>query len=519
MLEAAMPHRQGLPRDAIGCLPNTLEEWIAADNPVRVIDAFVDSLNLGALGFTRVIPADTGCPAYPASCLIKLYLYGYTNGLRASRKLERETQRNIEVMWLLGGLTPDHHTIADFRKEQPAALRAICQQFTQFCKDLELFGGELVAVDGSQFAAVNSRQRNFTIDSVKKRLGYLAAALARYSKELDEHRRRVLSLPSERVADLKTKLEQLGQRRERYQTIQAQLEANKTSQISLTDPDARSMPTGNATMIAYNVQIAVDDKHHLIVAEAVTNEVTDKHQLFPTARAAQETLGVESLEVVADGGYYDGEQVQRCAAHGLTVYVPKPRTSANHKQGLFTKDHFAYDAEQDVYRCPAGQELTYRFSTVEDGRPMRYYAAAVCRTCSLKPRCTRNQGNRRLTRWEYEAISDAMAKRIRDQPERVKLRKQLAEHPFGTFKRGFGFGYFLLKGLVKVAAEVSLMVFAYNFKRAVNILGVLKLLAALREHVSDLLFSARWRLSNLLAMFLNDVQTLFTEFSHSLALC
>jgi hypothetical protein len=241
------------------------------------------------------------------------------------------------------------------------------------------------------------------------------------------------------------------------------------------------MPSGQGTEIAYNVQTVVDDKYHLIVDHAVTNAVTDQGQLLPMAIAAQAVLGVERLDAVTDKGYYDGEEVQQCEAQGITVYIAKPHTSRNGKQGLYTKEDFVYDAEHDVYHCPAGQELIYRFSTIEDGRPMRYYESSACRTCPLKSQCTRNKRNRRITRAGYEDALDRMAQRVRDHPEIMQLRMQLAEHPFGTLKRAWHHGFFLCRGLKKVAAEMSLSVLAYNLKRAINILGVPKLVAALHE--------------------------------------
>lgn len=475
-----MPHVQGQARDAVVLFPPCLDEYITPDNPVRFIDAFVDQLDLQALGFARVIAADTGRPAYHPGDLLKLYVYGYLNRVRSSRQLERETQRNVEVMWLLKKLTPDFKTIADFRARHPGAIKAVCGEFTLLCKALDLFGGELVAIDGSKFRAVNSPKRNFTQARLTKQLKQINDWIATYLRQLAEADADT-SGAAGRAQDVRVKIARLRERRQRYQAIHQQLETSGARQVSLTDPDSRSMPIGQGTDVAYNVQIAVDAQHHLIVAQAVTNAVTDQEQLAPMARAAQATLGVESLKVVTDKGYYDGDQVRQCEAQGVSVYTAKPSTSANRQRGLFTKDDFVYDAERDRYRCPGGSELTYRFSTVENGRPMRYYKTPACRTCLLKARCTRNQEGRRITRAEYEDVLDRMAQRVRDRPEIMQLRQQVAEHPFGTLKRAMNQGYFLCRGLKKVNAEMSLSVLAYNLKRAINILGVPKLIVALRE--------------------------------------
>jgi transposase len=474
-----MPHIQGVSRDAVVLFPPSLDEYIGADNPVRFMDAFVDSLDLEGLGFERVTPADTGRPAYHPGDLLKLYVYGYLNRVRSSRLLERETQRNVEVIWLLKKLTPDFKTIADFRAVHPEAIKCVCREFTELCKALDLFGGELVAIDGSKFRAVNSRKRNFTPASLKKRLSEIKQRIDTYLHELDRADAETPAAPRHTADELRAKLDHLREQQTKYEALQQHLETSGESQLSLTDPDSRRMPSDLGTEIAYNVQTVVDSQPHLIVDHAVTNAVTDQGQLLPMALAAQAVLGVETFNAVTDRGYYDGEhalpaalrrrrarRVQVCDAHGITVYIAKPHTSANGPRGLYTKDDFVYEAEFDQYRCPAGEALTYRFATVEDGRPMRYYESSACRTCPLKPQCTRNKRNRRITRAAYEGALDRMALRVRDHPEIMPLRMQLAEHPFGTLKRAWHHGFFLCRGLKKVAAEMSLSVMAYNLKRA-----------------------------------------------------
>jgi hypothetical protein len=411
--------------------------------------------------------------------LLKLYLYGYLNRVRSSRMLEREAQRNLELLWLLGKLTPDHKTIADFRKDNLAALRQVCREFTELCKALELFGGELVAIDGSKFLAVNSRQRNFSQTKLTRALQDLDEKIARYLTELDQQDAQEANVTPVTADDLKVKIDHLRTRQAHYQTLQHQLEQSGQTQLSLTDPDSRSMPCGQGTVVAYNVQTAVDSKHKLIVAHEVTNAVTDQDQLAPMAQAAKETLGVATLDATADKGYYDGQAIKDCLAQGITPYVPKPHTSVNQQRGLYTKDDFRYDPDQDRYRCPQGAELDFRFATVENGRAMRYYATTACRTCAARALCTSNKGGRRITRWADEHLLDEMAERVKAHPEIVGQRKALSEHPFGTLKRAMGQGYFLMKGLLKVNTEMSLTVLAYNLKRALNLLGVTKLLAAL----------------------------------------
>ena len=473
-----MPHLQGVSRDAVLLFPPTLDEYITADNPARFVDAFVDSLDLQALGFQRELAATEGRPAYQPGDLLKLYLYGYLNGVRSSRRLERETQRNVEVMWLLKKLTPDHKTIADFRKDNLAAMQQVCREFTRLCKELELFGGELVAIDGSKFLAVNSRQRNYTPEKLRRALKEIDEKITRYLAELDEQDAQEQTVTLVAADELRTKIARLRVRQEHYQSVQAQLEQGGQPQLSLTDPDSRSMPAGQGTVVGYNVQTAVDAKHKLIAAHEVTNAVTDQDQLAPMAQQAKQALGVETLDATTDKGYYDGEQVQQCLAQGVTPYIPKPHTSVNQQRGLYTKEDFTYDRQRDLYRCPAGALLDFRFESVERGRATRYYATPACRTCAVRARCTQNKGGRRITRWAGEHLLDDMAERVKAHPEIVAQRKALSEHPFGTIKRAMGQGYFLMKGLLKVRAEMSLTVLAYNLKRVLNILGVPKLIAA-----------------------------------------
>ncbi len=365
-----MPHIHGADRHEVVLFPPSLDEYITEENPVRFIDAFVDALDLQVLGFKRAVAAATGRPAYHPGDLLKLYLYGYLNRVRSSRLLERETQRNIEVMWLVKKLTPDFKTIADFRKDNLAALRGVAREFTLLCKELELLGGELGAIDGSKFKAVNNRTRNFTAKKIERALREIDGKIEAYLTELDQQdtQEAAWSTP---IDDVQAKIEQLRTRRTQYQQYQQELAERGASQLSLTDPDCRSMPVSQGTEVGYNVQIAVDAKHKLIVAHEVTNAVTDHGQLAPMAERAKEVLGSESFAVVTDQGYYDGPQVKACLEQDIMPYIPKPQTSANKKQGLFTKADFRYDRTRDSYWCPGDAELTYRFQTVEHGREVK----------------------------------------------------------------------------------------------------------------------------------------------------
>jgi transposase len=473
-----MNHRLGLDRSQTLLFPELLEEYIAAENPVRFLDAFVGSLDLHALGFARARCADTGRPPYDPADLLKLYLYGYLHRVRSSRLLEAECHRNVEVLWLLGKLTPDFKTIADFRKDNLKPLKAVARQFTVLCRKLELFGGELLAVDGSKFKAVNSRDQNFTQKRIAEWLAQADVRLEEYLKGLETADAAEASAPAPNRAELEQKIAQLREKRDWYEGLQAELEAGDTRQISLTDPDTRLMPKGQGSQVGYNAQIVVDAKHKLIAAADVTNEVTDLRQLAPMALEARENLELKRADVLADTGYYNVTDVNLCVDHGLTPYVPKADTSANTAQGLYGKSKFRYDAQKDVYVCPAGSELTYRFSTFELGRGLRYYRASGCKYCSLKSLCTRNKANRTITREDNEHLMEAMAVRMAQQPEKFKLRKQLAEHPFGTIKRWFGYDHFLLKGLAKVQCEWSLTTLTYNLKRVLNLVSFQKLMAA-----------------------------------------
>jgi transposase len=472
---------EGEDRRQATLLPDTLEDFVAADNPVRVIDVFIDELDLKALGFAGVVPEVTGRPAYHPATLLKIYLYGYLNRIQSSRRLERETQRNIELMWLTGRLMPDFKTIADFRRDNGPAIRAACAQFIVLCRQFDLFTRAVVAIDGSKFKAVNNRDRNFTVAKVAKRIEQVEASMARYLAAMDRADRQDGDVAEAKTARLKEKIEGLRRQMQSLKAMGRQVEAAPDKQVSLTDPDARSMATsGKGTgIVGYNVQIAVDAEHHLIVAHEVTNVGSDRAQLASMARKAREATGCEEVTVVADRGYYTGEEVLACEGSGVLPCVPKTLTSGNAKRGLFTGQDFIYDAENDRYTCPAGQYLT-KGKVRSDRRDNidHYRNLTACPTCALKPRCTLDK-IKRVKRWEHEGVLDKMQARLDRMPDAMTIRRQTVEHPFGTLKAWMGSTHFLTRTLEKVKTEMSLQVLAYNMKRMINIFGVGPLMKAI----------------------------------------
>jgi len=472
---------EGEDRRQATLLPDTLEDYVMEDNPVRVVDVFIDELDLGALGFAGVVPEVTGRPAYHPATLLKIYLYGYLNRIQSSRRLERETQRNIELMWLTGRLMPDFKTIADFRRDNGPAIRAACAQFIVLCRQFDLFTRAVVAIDGSKFKAVNNRDRNFTVAKVAKRIEQVEASIARYLAALDRADRQDGDVAEAKTARLKEKIEGLRRQMQSLKEMGRQVEAAPDKQVSLTDPDARSMATsGKGTgIVGYNVQMAVDAEHHLIVAHEVTNVGSDRAQLASMGRKVREASGCEEVTVLADRGYYTGEEVLACKGSGVLPCVPKTLTSGNAKRGLFTGQDFIYDAENDRYTCPAGQYLT-KGKVRSDRRDNidHYRNLTACSTCALKPRCTADK-HKRVKRWEHEGVLDKMQARLERMPDAMTIRRQTVEHPFGTLKAWMGSTHFLTRTLEKVKTEMSLQVLAYNMKRMINIFGVKPLMKAI----------------------------------------
>ena len=474
-----MSYITGHSRHQATLFPETIDDYITDDNPVKVIDAFVNELDLKQLGFKNAIENSTGRPPYHPADLLKLYIYGYINRVRSSRRLEKETQRNVELMWLIRKLTPDFKTIADFRKDNLSAIKKVCREFILLCQRLNLFSAELIAIDGSKFRAVNSSERAYSRARLRKRIQDIDKLIDAYLKALEQADVEESSLHKPTAEELKQKIEQIKQRKTKYQQQLRQLETSGQNQLCKTDPDSRLMHTSKGIHSCYNTQIAVDAKHKLIVAYDVTNDEVDRNQLSNMAYQAKQNMNANNFDTVADMGYYHGHEVQKCLESGITPYIPKPNTSANTKQGLYGKERFEYDAKHDCYLCPAKEKLNYRFTTREKNRTIRYYTATACKRCRLKPKCNRNKDCRRITRWVKEEILEAMDKRMTANPLMMECRKQLVEHPFGTMKRWMDQGYFLMRGLEKVRTEFSLTVLAYNIKRVITILGVKNMVSAL----------------------------------------
>jgi transposase len=477
---------QGADRQQTTLLPECLDDWVDESNPVRAVDVFVEALDLRDLGFEGVVPAATGRPAYHPTPLLKLYIYGYVNRVQSSRRLEREAGRNLEVMWLTGRLVPDHKTIADFRKDNGPAIKKVCAQFVALCRKMGLLAKASVAIDGSKFKAVNSRDNNFTKGKMERRLAQIEESVTRYLSQLDTADRQICAgeepeVLAARTTRLKEKLAKLEEEVKRLKAIEKEMLASPDQQISFTDPDSRSMATSGrgSGMVAYNVQSAVDTTNHLIVAHEVTNVGTDRSQLANMANQAKAALEAESLEAFADRGYFKGEEILACEEASITVTLPKPQTSGAKSEGRFGKPDFRYAAEEDVYICPAGEKLAYHYTNEENGLLLRRYWTNACPSCAIRDQCTKGK-ERRITRWEHERIIETVQTRLDNNPDAMRTRRETVEHPFGTLKMRMGATHFLMKTLRKVATEMALHVLAYNLTRVMNIVGVRPLLEAIQ---------------------------------------
>lgn len=474
---------EGADRGQSTLFPECLEDWVGEDNPVRLIDVFVDNLDLADLGFSGVEPQATGRPSYHPAVLLKLYVYGYLNAVQSSRRLEREAGRNVEVMWLTRRLVPDHKTIADFRKDNGPAIRRVCARFVELCRRMGLLAHASVAIDGSKFKAVNNRDRNFTEGKMKRRMAQIEESVARYLHQLDSADRQERSKANVmRIHRLYEKIAKLQEEMRRLEAIEKQRLAEPDQQISFTDPDARSMATSGrgSGVVGYNVQASVDTKHHLIVAHEVTTSGSDRSQLAPMSELTKKVLGVDKLDVVADRGYYASEQILECAEAGVSVTLPKPQTSNNKLKGLFVKADFRYIAAEDMYMCPAGEALLFVSHKREtNGLSLRRYATPACSKCKLRKRCT-TSSHRSIARWEHEHVLEDVQRRLDENPQAMRIRRETVEHPFGTIKARMGATHFLMKRLKNVKTEMALAVLAYNLTRVMNILGVGTLMRAMR---------------------------------------
>jgi transposase len=458
-------------------LPEAVDDYAGADNPVRFIDAFVDGLDLAAAGFRRVEPKAAGRPGYAPGDLLKLYIYVYLNLVRSSRRLEAECHRNIEVIWLLRSLKPDFKTIAGFRRGNRAAFKKVFREFVILCRRLDLFGRELLAVDGTRIEAVNNKDRNFTTGSLQKFVEAAGRKLEDYLKRLDAGDAGECATGGSRVKNLVEKIAALKKKRGEYAAHLTALEKSGESQVSLTGPGSRAMAAHTKAGAGYNIQIAVGAKHKMIVEQAVPNDVLDMGLLQQTAEPARQILDVEKINVVAGKGYFRTEDIAACEKAGLMPHVPRPQRGAAVTNGFSRKDEFRYDAAQDAYICPGGQALT----PVREGKPRElkkvdYGNAKTCRACALRPHCTKDV--RAVSRLENEDALDRMAERLKARPEILAQRREIVEHPFGSIKQWMNQGAFLMRGLEKVRAEFSLTALAYNLRRALNILGLETMMAA-----------------------------------------
>ena len=470
---------EGQDRTQVTLLPECLDDFVDEDNPVRVIDAFVAGLELGALGFGGVSPKSTGRPGYDPAVLLKIYIYGYLNRIQSSRRLERECQRNLELMWLTGRLAPDFKTIADFRRDNGKGIRGVCTRFVQLCREIRLLSSTTVAIDGSKFKAVNSRDRNFTQGKIDKRREQIEQSIERYMQALEAADRTPAPELQARAQGLPEKIKLLKRRMKALGKIEQQLAQEPDAQISLTDPDSRSMATRGkgSGVVGYNVQLAVEAKHHLIVAHEVSNEGHDRGQLSVMAVAARDAMSRKRLQVLADRGYYNAVQIKACEDEGIAASVPRPMTSIAKYEGRFDKSEFIYIARTDEYRCPAGQRAIFRFAREEGGLMIRRYWSSACPQCPMKDKCTPSD-YRRISRWEHAAVLDVAQRRLDRHPQAMTVRRSTVEHVFGTLKHWMGSTHFLTRRLAHVGTEISLNVLAYNLKRVMNILGVAKTLRA-----------------------------------------
>lgn len=472
----------GADRQQVTLLPECLDDFITEDNTVRVVDAFIGELDMVALGFAGATPAATGRPSYHPSVLLKLYLYGYLNRIQSSRRLERECQRNVELMWLTGRLAPDFKTIADFRRDNGKGIRNVCRRFVLLCRELKLFSEAVVAIDGSKFKAVNNRERNYTPGKIERRERELEESIQRYLDALETADRTQPTEMQAKTERLQGKIQKMRQRMQDLQAVKAQLETLPDRQLSQTDPDARAMTTYSAkgtAMVGYNIQTAVDTKNHLIVAHEVTNNGSDRSQLSQIALAAREAMGKRKLKAIADRGYYSGTELKACEDAGIAAIVPKPMTSGAKAEGRFDKSDFIYITRDDEYQCPAGQRAIHRFTSDEKGMQIRTYWSSSCIGCAIKAQCTPSD-YRRIRRWEHEAVMDKVQQRLDRMPKAMTVRKSTVEHVFGTLKHWMGWTHFLTRGMHNVATEMSLSVLAYNLKRVIRILGFAKTMKAMQ---------------------------------------
>lgn len=478
-----MRYIEGVNRKRRIAFPECIDDYITDNNPVRVIEAFVDSLNLNDLGFKRANASSTGRPGYNPADMLKLFLYGYMNRITSSRRLEVEASRNIELMWLLRKLKPDYRTIAEFRKQNKEAIQKVFHELVSLCKEWNLFSMEVVAVDGSKFRACNSKKNNFNEKSLDRKLKYIDKKLQEYMSEVEQNDDNEVNNRTPDKEEIKKKIGELRRRKETYQAYQDELQDNNNNEISTTDPDARLMAVNNnGKDVCYNVQTVVDSKHKLIVDCNVINNHTDHGQLSEMCKRAKNVFEVNSLKVLADKGYYNADDLRECEKESITTYVSKQVSPNATGEREFYPDKFKYDKERNIYICPTGQELNcIRKKPVDENtKHLKYKNHKACSKCELKDKCTKNKDGRIIARSVNQDFLDIIDQRTSENKELYKTRQMIVEHPFGTVKRGWGLSYFLTRGIESVKTETSLAFLAYNMKRVMNIIGIKEMIERLK---------------------------------------
>lgn len=471
-----MSYLRGSARLQTQLLPPTIEEYVPADAPVRFLDAFVDQLDLEKLGFQRSQPAQTGRPGYDPADLLKLYLYGYLYRIRSSRRLENEAHRNVELMWLLRQLRPDFKTIADFRKDNRQCFKGVFKQFNLLCRKLDLFGAELVAIDGSKFKAVNHPARRYSAEQFQELVQRIEQRIQEYLQKLDQQdgeAEGVAAKPSQK--GLQDKIALLQSQKDKLEGLIQELQSGSQQSSPATDVDSRAQ---RRVGVGYNVQVAVDAKYHLIVEPQVVQDANDRGQLSPMAVAAKEQLGLQRLKAVADAGYHESVQLHHCSQQGIEAYVPaQGTTSGRGRDGrsIYAKETFVYEQAQDRYRCPAGQRLERRYQKEDKSKAVIIYAnPQACGACPLKSQCTTSQ-YRKISRGVYEAEVEQMSQRVAAHPHIVTRRKTIVEHVFGSL-RNWNHDTFLTRGLESVRGEFSLSALTYNLRRVLSLVSIERLL-------------------------------------------
>ena len=481
-------HKKGISREQLQLLPASIEEYVGKDNAVRVIDAYVESLDMVKLGFDKAEIADVGRDPYDPKDLLKLYIYGYFNKVRSSRKLEAETHKNLEVMWLLRDLRPDDRTISGFRKSNSKSIKGVFVEFRILCQNLQLFGSETVAIDGTKIKASNSKKRNFTRERLKERIKAIEEDVEKYLTELADADLKEVKLKKSDVGEIRAKIEQLDERLSEYRQLYSEMEESGAKQVSLTDEDSRSMRMAKgATEVAYNVQVSVDSKNKMIVEYEATNESNDMGELHGMSVKSREALGVDSIEVLADSGYTNPSEIKKCDDDKITTYVPLRKVGYQTKDSVPTEeyaiDKFKYNKDKDVYTCPQGEELVVisKLKNKDDVLEQKRYGTKACDSCLVRSNCTTNKQGRIITRSELHDTMDSLANRLADNPTKTSIRGQICEHVFGTIKTVLGLDHFIVRGEQMVEAEFGLAALSFNLKRAINILSVPILIKFIQE--------------------------------------